>query len=240
MAPATVAVAVVCPTAPCSAWARKAHPAEDSPNGPARSRHRPQPNLFYGTGLAACVLVFRQREKGPQEQGPHPRRLEGKVGRAQNELLPEHVARIHGWYREYGERRRRRPRCDVGGNHHQRPQPEHPRYVEPKTDASITVEEAMEFAPERRGGRLERRRSSSKVQEGRNTLCQLRKKLSNTFSKNSYRCFHSPTSPTRQTLAQPGPSSTHARTAIHLQLSISSGHAFLIHRSQGVLTTMRN
>ena len=23
------------------------------------------------------------------------------TGRAQNELLPEHVARIHGWYRDY-------------------------------------------------------------------------------------------------------------------------------------------
>lgn len=60
-------------------------------------------NLFYGTGLAACILIFRQRKK------PDRRRKvlivdaskEFKTGRAQNELLPEHVARIESWYREF-------------------------------------------------------------------------------------------------------------------------------------------
>ena len=28
-------------------------------------------------------------------------RSEFKTGRAQNELLPEHVERIHGWYRDF-------------------------------------------------------------------------------------------------------------------------------------------
>ena len=57
------------------------------------------PNLFYGTGLAACVLVLR-RHKPPARQG--------KVividasslfrrGRAQNVLEPEHASQIHGW-----------------------------------------------------------------------------------------------------------------------------------------------
>lgn len=57
------------------------------------------PNLFYGTGLAACVLVLR-RQKAPARQG--------KVividasslfrrGRAQNFLEPEHASQIHGW-----------------------------------------------------------------------------------------------------------------------------------------------
>ena len=57
------------------------------------------PNLFYGTGLAACVLVLR-RHKAPARQG--------KVividasslfrrGRAQNFLEPEHASQIHGW-----------------------------------------------------------------------------------------------------------------------------------------------
>lgn len=57
------------------------------------------PNLFYGTGLAACVLVLRR-------QKPESRR--GKVlivdasslfrrGRAQNFLEPEHASQIHGW-----------------------------------------------------------------------------------------------------------------------------------------------
>jgi type I restriction enzyme M protein len=57
------------------------------------------PNLFYGTGLAACVLVLR-RQKAPEHQG--------KVlivdasslfrrGRAQNFLEPEHASQIHSW-----------------------------------------------------------------------------------------------------------------------------------------------
>ncbi len=57
------------------------------------------PNLFYGTGLAACVLVLR-RHKATARQG--------KVividasslfrrGRAQNFLEPEHASQIHGW-----------------------------------------------------------------------------------------------------------------------------------------------
>ena len=59
-------------------------------------------NLFYGTGIPACVLVLRQR-KGNASGKPERRR--GKVlfinadreyfeGRAQNYLLPEHVEKI--------------------------------------------------------------------------------------------------------------------------------------------------
>jgi len=61
------------------------------------------PNLFYGTGLAACILVFRNRK--PKD---HRNRVliidaskEFKKGRNQNELLPEHVDRIHRWYRDH-------------------------------------------------------------------------------------------------------------------------------------------
>ncbi len=61
------------------------------------------PNLFYGTGLAACILVFR--EARPET---HRHKVlfidasrEFKTGRAQNELLPEHVENIHRWYEEY-------------------------------------------------------------------------------------------------------------------------------------------
>jgi len=61
------------------------------------------PNLFYGTGLAACILVFRQRKK--KERKKHVLILDAsreyKTGRAQNELLPEHVQHIFGWYRDY-------------------------------------------------------------------------------------------------------------------------------------------
>src|SRR2546423_1813050 len=61
------------------------------------------PNLCYGTGLAACILVFRQR-KMPDRKNKVlilDGSKEFKTGRAQNELLPERVERIHGWYRAY-------------------------------------------------------------------------------------------------------------------------------------------
>jgi type I restriction enzyme M protein len=61
------------------------------------------PNLFYGTGLAACILVLRARKAPPRR---------GQVlivdssalyrrGRNQNTLEPEHVAQIYAWYRAY-------------------------------------------------------------------------------------------------------------------------------------------
>lgn len=61
------------------------------------------PNLFYGTGLAACILVLRKRK---------PAGRKGKVmiadasglfrrGRAQNYLEPEHGAEILGWYQTF-------------------------------------------------------------------------------------------------------------------------------------------
>jgi type I restriction enzyme M protein len=61
------------------------------------------PNLFYGSGLAACILVFRQRKASVRRNrvlildASH----EFKTGRAQNELLPEQVERIYGWYRDF-------------------------------------------------------------------------------------------------------------------------------------------
>lgn len=61
------------------------------------------PNLFYGAGLAACVLVFRQRKKKDRKNKVLivDASREFKAGRAQNDLLPEHANRIYGWYRDY-------------------------------------------------------------------------------------------------------------------------------------------
>ena len=61
------------------------------------------PNLFYGTPLAACILVFRQRKSPSQKKRVLivDASREFKPGRAQNELLPEHIERIYGWYRDY-------------------------------------------------------------------------------------------------------------------------------------------
>ena len=61
------------------------------------------PTLFYGTGLAACILVFRQRK--PKDRKKKVLILDAsrefKSGRVQNELLLEHVEHIHGWYRDF-------------------------------------------------------------------------------------------------------------------------------------------
>ena len=61
------------------------------------------PNLFYGTGLAACILVLRQR-KTPARAGKvlviDASSLYRK-GRAQNYLDPEHGATILAWVRAF-------------------------------------------------------------------------------------------------------------------------------------------
>jgi type I restriction enzyme M protein len=68
-------------------------------------------NLFYGTGIPACVLVLRQR------QGNHsgkPAERQGQVlfinadreyfeGRAQNYLLPEHIEKIVNTFENFAE-----------------------------------------------------------------------------------------------------------------------------------------
>ncbi len=63
------------------------------------------PNLFYGTGLAACVMVFRNRKPKDRRQQVLfiDASREFKKGRNQNELLPEHVDRIYAWYKAYAD-----------------------------------------------------------------------------------------------------------------------------------------
>jgi type I restriction enzyme M protein len=122
------------------------------------------PNLFYGTGLAACILVFRQR-KAPHRQNEvlildAPKEFES--GRAQNELLLEHVERIHDWYRDYQDVAnvsRVITLAEIAANEYNL---NIPRYVEPMVDQDVlTMEEAMQrlqasaevaFAAEEDGG----------------------------------------------------------------------------------------
>jgi type I restriction enzyme M protein len=63
------------------------------------------PNLFYGAGLAACILVFRQKKVKDRKNKVLiiDASKEFKTGRAQNELLPEHVERIYGWIRDFAD-----------------------------------------------------------------------------------------------------------------------------------------
>lgn len=60
-------------------------------------------NIFYGTQLAACVLVFKQNKAADRKR--KVLFIDGsdqiRVGRAQNFLEPEHVKQIFDWYRNF-------------------------------------------------------------------------------------------------------------------------------------------
>ncbi|SDM11182.1 type I restriction enzyme M protein [Catalinimonas alkaloidigena] len=61
------------------------------------------PNIFYGTQLAACILVFRQLK--PEARQGKVLFIDGsdqiRVGRAQNFLEPSQVDRLFGWYTQF-------------------------------------------------------------------------------------------------------------------------------------------
>lgn len=104
------------------------------------------PNLFYGTGLAACILVFRQR-KSRDRKGKVlilDASKEFKTGRARNELLPEHADRIHGWYKDFKDAEgvaKVATLEEIAANDHNL---NIARYVEPKVEhETLSVEEAM-------------------------------------------------------------------------------------------------
>jgi type I restriction enzyme M protein len=63
------------------------------------------PSIFYGTQLAACILMFRQ-----QKPKAHKKKVlfidasnQIRVGRAQNFLEKGHVEKIFKWYKEYND-----------------------------------------------------------------------------------------------------------------------------------------
>jgi type I restriction enzyme M protein len=61
------------------------------------------PNIFYGTQLAACLLVFKQN-KDTHKKGK-VLFIDGsdqvRVGRAQNFLESNHVKQLFNWYTEF-------------------------------------------------------------------------------------------------------------------------------------------
>ncbi|MEY4693185.1 MAG: hypothetical protein RL437_465 [Actinomycetota bacterium] len=63
------------------------------------------PNIFYGTQLAACVMVFKQNKENSKKgkvifiDGAE----QVRVGRAQNFLEKEHVQQIFDWYESYAD-----------------------------------------------------------------------------------------------------------------------------------------
>ncbi len=61
------------------------------------------PNLFYGTGLAASILVLRKKKPSQRRKKVmivDASRLFGR-GRAQNYLEPEHALTIQGWFERF-------------------------------------------------------------------------------------------------------------------------------------------
>ena len=70
-------------------------------------------NLFYGTGIPACILILRQQKQdGANRSSGKPAERQGKVlfinadreyfeGRAQNFLLPEHIEKIATAFDEF-------------------------------------------------------------------------------------------------------------------------------------------
>ena len=63
------------------------------------------PNLFYGTGIPACILVLRAKGAKPPERRGKVLFInadaEFSAGRAQNYLLPEHVEKIVSAYHDF-------------------------------------------------------------------------------------------------------------------------------------------
>lgn len=104
-------------------------------------------NVFYGTGLAPCILVFRQSK--PQKRRGNilfiDASREFKTGRAHNELLSEHVDHIHQWFTAHEDVEGvcrvvsldeiRQNDCNLNI----------PRYVDPVIEEDgMTIEEALE------------------------------------------------------------------------------------------------
>jgi type I restriction enzyme M protein len=62
-------------------------------------------NLFYGTGIPACILVLRAPSTKPEERRGKVLFInadrEYREGRAQNELLPEHIEKIVSAYEAF-------------------------------------------------------------------------------------------------------------------------------------------
>jgi type I restriction enzyme M protein len=104
------------------------------------------PNLFYGTGLAACILVVRDRK--PDERKGKVLFIDAatlfKRGRNQNTLELEHAERIHAWYWAFENVPGRTYIATLDEIEQQGWNLNIPLYVEPLADTDApTVEEAL-------------------------------------------------------------------------------------------------
>ena len=85
------------------------------------------------------------QDKGTEEKVAHPGRVEGVQDRTRSErILPEHVERIYGWYRDFTDVEgvaRVVTLDEIAANDHNL---NIPRYVEPKNEQEmLSVDEAM-------------------------------------------------------------------------------------------------
>jgi type I restriction enzyme M protein len=104
------------------------------------------PNLFYGTGLAACILVFRSHKEADRQDRVlfvDASRL-FKKGRNQNSLTDEHINQIFACYQAYQDQPGMAHLVTLGEIAENGWNLNIPRYVEPVAQAETTsVAEAI-------------------------------------------------------------------------------------------------
>ena len=104
------------------------------------------PALFYGTGLAACILLFRKHKQASRKE--RVLMIDAskyfKKGRNQNTLIPVHIDQIFSLYREYTDKPGVARLVTLQEIAHNDWNLNIPRYVEPVAQAETSsVAEAM-------------------------------------------------------------------------------------------------
>jgi type I restriction enzyme M protein len=104
------------------------------------------PNLFYGTGLAACILIFRMQK--PTEKAGKVLMIDAsdlyREGRNQNTLEAEHAEQILDWYQAYDDVEGHVSVVTIDEIEENDWNLNIPRYVEPIIEEeTISVEEAL-------------------------------------------------------------------------------------------------
>lgn len=102
------------------------------------------PNLFYGTGLAACILILSQQNKHPDQVLMIDASTLYQTGRNQNTLEPEHARQILTWVQKYEDVEGYAKVVSLAEIEANDWNLNIPRYVEPIIEEeTMTVEEAM-------------------------------------------------------------------------------------------------
>lgn len=101
-------------------------------------------NLFYGTGLAACILIFSQQNRHPNQVLMIDASTLYRSGRNQNTLEPEHAQQILTWVQNYQDVNGYAKVVSLAEIEANDWNLNIPRYVEPNIEEeTITVAEAL-------------------------------------------------------------------------------------------------